>query len=161
MEQCQWGSLKKTQLPPQTSSKTLSPDHSLSTTAKLKKLDILPLMNNLCTTQLCLCLKSIWVGRLSMYATFLTKRLLDMSQKTMSYRALALTYIRWVLRSLGHLSGTLFLRKWKRTGLCVASRYVFVRSWLTNEIVFRGICGITMFVKLLCLYIYCFCFHYW
>ena len=50
-------------------------------------------MNNLCTTQLCLCLKSIWVGRLNTYATFLTERLLDMSQKTMSYRALALTYM--------------------------------------------------------------------
>ena len=152
--------LKKTQLPPQTSSKTLSPDHSLSTTAKLKKLDILPLMNNLCTTQLCLCLKSIWVGRLSMYATFLTKRLLDMSKKKLCLTAHSHWPI-WVLRSLGHLSGTLSLRKWKRTGLCVASRYVFVRSWLTNETVFRGICGITMFVKLLCLYIYCFCFHYW
>ena len=50
--------------------------------------------NNLYTTQLCLCLKSIWVGRLNMYATFLTERPLHISQKTMSYRALALTYIR-------------------------------------------------------------------
>ena len=37
--------------------------------------------DNLCTTQLCLRLKSIWVGRLIMYATILTERQLDMSQK--------------------------------------------------------------------------------
>ena len=43
-----------------------------------------------------------------MHATFLTERLLDMSKKkTMSYRALALIYIRLVLHTLGHLSGTL------------------------------------------------------
>ena len=37
--------------------------------------------NFFCTTQLCLCLNCTWAGRLNMYATFLTERLLDMSKK--------------------------------------------------------------------------------
>ena len=59
------------------------PDHSLSTTAKLKRLDILPLQGQFLynTAVLMFNIKSIWVGRLTMYATFLTERLLDMSKK--------------------------------------------------------------------------------
>ena len=69
--------------------KLILPDHSLSTTAKLKKLDILPLQEQFVYNTAVLMFKI-----LNMYATFLTERMLDMSQKTMSYRAFALTYIR-------------------------------------------------------------------
>ena len=56
--------------------KLILPDHSLSTTAKLKKLDILPLQEQFVYNTAVLMFKI-----LNMYATFLTERLLDMSQK--------------------------------------------------------------------------------
>ena len=44
---------------------------------------------------------------------------------------------------------------------CLVCFLFVVVSPLPPEIVFMGIFGITMFVKLLCRYVYCSCFHDW
>ena len=129
-------------------------------TAKLKKLDILPLLEQSVYNTAVLMLKSIWVGRLNMYATFLTERLLDMSQKSV----LPHTRIDLYKMCFAFSGSSVWNSLPPKMKTCKSVRgfKVGLRKILTiNEIVFRGIFGITMFVKLLCLCIYCFCFHYW
>ena len=120
----------------------------------LKKLDILPLQEQFVYNTAVLMFK-IHMGWAPQYVCDLLNRAPARYESKTSHRALALTYIRWVLLSLGHLSGTLFL--WQK------KTYKFVNGFKVDlrKIVFRRPFDITMFVKLFCLYLYCSCLHYW
>ena len=75
--------------------KLILPDHSLSTTAKLKKIDTLPLQEQ-CVYNTAVLMFRVHMGWAPQYVCDLLNRAPARYElkKTISYRALALTYIR-------------------------------------------------------------------
>ena len=114
------------------------PEQSLSTTAKLRKLDNLPLQKQFMYYTAVLMFR-VHMGLTPGYVSDLLNR--APVQYGLNNYVLPQTrnylYKTSFAFFLGHQSGTLSLRKWKRTSLCVVLRLICARFSWTNSIMLR------------------------